>query len=262
MSDSNTAALSEHGTLERWITDCDCFDCRWAVERKIHSSELVSTTGHLLGRMLEFRVRGCELYVVPTMIESQGQYSLGTIRRHLDALVNFGALTKAAPIEGYSGRSGIYILHFEKLTRRPILKMYDEFERLNETEGLTKATAWRVLMLREHETSNPNLCTRCENFSTEFGDRLRSLLRRHKRHSYQMSYMSRNNDSKSILRAKDAERLGASRNCKDEVFPTPATDVGEELTAETAKTWRVAQCHSLAIAQSRRVFTNKWHAVT
>ena len=171
MSDSNTIALSEHGTIERWMADCDCFDCRWAVESKIHASELVSTAGHLLGRMLEFRVQGCELYIVPTMIEAQGQYSLGTIRRHLDALVAFGALTKAAPIEGYGGRSGIYVLRFEKLTRRPILKMHDEFERLNETEGLTKATAWRVMMLREHETSNHNLCTRCGNFSTEYGDR-------------------------------------------------------------------------------------------
>jgi hypothetical protein len=152
---TNTAAPSEHGTIERLVGDCDCFDCRWAVERKIHASDLVFTTGRLLGRMLEFRVRGCELYVVPTMIESQGQYSLGTIRRHLDALVNLGVLTKAAPIAGYSGRSGIYVLRFEKLTRRLILKMYDEFERLNEREGLTNATAWRVLMLREHGPQAP-----------------------------------------------------------------------------------------------------------
>lgn len=171
MSGSNTAALSEHGTIERWTAGCDCFDCRWAVQCKIHDSELVYTAGHLLGRMLEFRVRGCELYVVPTMIASQGQYSIGTIRRHLDALVNFGALTKAAPIEGYSGRAGIYVLHLEKLTRHPIRKMHDEFKRLNETEGLTQATAWRVMMLGEHESSAHNLCSRCGIFPTEYRDR-------------------------------------------------------------------------------------------
>ena len=77
-----------------------------------------------------------------------------------------------------------------------------------------------------------------------------------------MSCVSRNDGPKGILRAKDAERVGACGNCKDEVFPAPATDIGEELTLKQVKTWRVAECLSLAIAQSRRVFTNKWHAVT
>jgi hypothetical protein len=133
----------------------------------VGQSVLPRNSAWLLERMLEYRVQGCELYFVPAMIAN---YSPSTVRRHIDILVSNGVLSKVDLIPGQAGRSGIYLLHTAKLIPRPELKLYKEFRRLNETEGLTKATAWRVLMLGEHETSNHNLCTRCGNFSTEFGD--------------------------------------------------------------------------------------------
>jgi hypothetical protein len=163
-----TAALPPHGTPERWQADCDCFECQEAMRQKVGQSVLPRNSGWLLERMLEYRVQGCELYVVPAMIAN---YSPSTVRRHIDILVSDGVLSKVDLIPGQAGRSGIYLLHTEKLIPRPELKLYKEFRRLNESEGMSQAMAWRLMMLKEHETCEGDLCTRCGHFATEYGER-------------------------------------------------------------------------------------------
>lgn len=165
---SATATLPPHGTPERWQADCDCFECQEAMRRKVGQSILPRNSGWLLGRMLEYRVQGCELYIVPAMIAN---YSPSTVRRHIDRLVSNGVLSKIDVIPGEAGRSGIYLLHTAKLIPRPELKLYVEFRRLNESEGMSQATAWRLMMLKDHETCEGDLCKRCGRFATEYGER-------------------------------------------------------------------------------------------
>jgi hypothetical protein len=169
MSDPSTAALAPHGTPERWQADCDCADCRWAMQDMFGDSELTYNSKAVLECLLHFRVHGCELCVVPAMIEAKSHFCRATVRRHIDDLVSFGALSKIAPVEGRSGRSGIYLLHLEKLTVRPDLKLYKEFSRLSEDEGMSKASAWRMMMLKDHEMCGGNPCSRCGNFSVADG---------------------------------------------------------------------------------------------
>jgi RNA polymerase subunit RPABC4/transcription elongation factor Spt4 len=39
--------------------------------------------------------------------------------------------------------------------------------RLNEEEGMTKTTAWRMMMLKEHESSSGVPCVKCGSFLVE-----------------------------------------------------------------------------------------------
>ena len=146
---SATAALPPHGTPERWQADCECSECHSAMWTMVGQSVLPRNSAWLLERMLRCRVQGCELYIVPAMIAN---YSPSTVRRHIDILVSTGVLSKIDLIPGQAGRSGIYLLHTEKLIPRPELKMYKEFRPLNEGEGMSQAMAWRLMMLKEHET--------------------------------------------------------------------------------------------------------------
>lgn len=161
-----TAALPPHGTPERWQADCDCSACLSAMEGMIWASELDGSSSWTLRDMLKFRVRGCELYVVPAMVSEQ--VCLSTVRRRIDRLVEFGALSKIAGIEGQSGRSGIYLLHVEKLKMRSTLRLSREAERL-QNDGVTKITSWRVMMLKEHETSSGEPCVKCGIFCVPEG---------------------------------------------------------------------------------------------
>ncbi len=167
MSGSNTAALAPHGTPERWQADCDCDECRWAMQGMIGESEIAFNTTSILESMLHFRVRGCELYVVPTMIDAR--YSPQTVRHHIDRLIEVGALSKIAPIEGRVGRSGIYLLHVEKLKMRSELRLWRESEKLQQDHGFTKITSWRMMMLKEHESRSGDPCVKCGNFPVADG---------------------------------------------------------------------------------------------
>jgi len=167
MSETNTAAPA-HGTPERWQADCDCDECRWAMQGKIGESEIAFNSASILESMLHFRVRGCELYVVPTMIDAR--YSPQTVRHHIDRLVEVGALSKIAPIEGRVGCSGIYLLHVEKLKMRSELRLSRESEKLQQDHGFTKITSWRMMMLKEHEASSGDPCVKCGNFPVANGD--------------------------------------------------------------------------------------------
>jgi len=118
--------------------------------------------------MLDFRVSGCELYLVPAMV-AERCFCLATVRRYIDKLVEFGALSKIADIKGESGRSGIYLLHVEKLKMRSELRLYREHERLSTTEGITLITAWRLMLLKEHEASGGDLCVKCGIFPVNDG---------------------------------------------------------------------------------------------
>lgn len=120
------------------------------MRRAVGQSELESSPSWTLGYVLAFRVRGCELYVVPAMTSEHARFCRNTVRRHSDRLVEVGALSKIADIQGQSGRSGIYLLHVEKLKLRSELRLYREAERLQDT-GFTKITSWRMLMLKQHE---------------------------------------------------------------------------------------------------------------
>ncbi len=163
MSDSNTAALSEHGTPERWQADCDCAECLSAMREKVWESDLDAPSFRALRRMLDFRVRGCELYVVPTRLSEQEGVCASTARRSIDRLVEVALISKIADIEGQSGRSGIYLLHVEKLKVRSELRLSREAER-SQDGGVTKITSWRLLMLKEHETSSGEPCVKCGVF--------------------------------------------------------------------------------------------------
>lgn len=164
---SETAALAPHGTPERWQADCNCRDCLSAMQHKIGASE-VGRPAWTLEYMLNFRVRGCELHVVPAMVSEQEGVCLGTVRRRIDRLVEDGVLSKIAPVEGHAGRSGVYLLHVEKLKMRSGLRLYRESERLQEVHGYTKITSWRMMMLREHEASG-DPCVKCGSFPAEDG---------------------------------------------------------------------------------------------
>jgi hypothetical protein len=166
MSDTNTAALAPHGTPERWQADCNCTDCRWAMRSVISESEIACNSAWILEYMLDFRVRGCELYVVPA---DSVHFSRATIRRHIDDLVSFGALSKIAPIKGHAGRSGVYLLHVEKLKMRSELRLHRESEKLQQDNGFTKVTSWRVMMLKEHEACSGEPCVKCGNFPVDGG---------------------------------------------------------------------------------------------
>jgi hypothetical protein len=166
MSDTSTAALAPHGTPERWQADCDCEECRWAMQRKIGGSG-IGRPSWTLESMLNFRIRGCELRVVPAMIEAG--CSRSTVRHHIDRLVEVGALSKIADIKGQSGRSGIYLLHVEKLKMRSELRLWRESEKLQEDHGFTKITSWRMMMLNEHEVSSGDPCVKCGSFPVADG---------------------------------------------------------------------------------------------
>lgn len=166
MSDTNAAALA-HGTPERWQADCDCEECRWAMQDMIRKSDLAFNSASVLETMLHSRVRGCELYVVPAMVEANTNVCRATIRRHIDRLVEVGALSKVDDIPGQSGRSGIYLLHFEKLTMRSELRLDRESEKLQQDHGFTKITSWRMMMLKEHEASSGDPCVKCGIFPVE-----------------------------------------------------------------------------------------------
>ncbi len=168
MSQTNTAELA-HGTPERWQADCDCTECQWAMRKMVGQSVLDCPASSTLGDMLAFRVRGCELYVVPAMVSEQGRVCPSTVRRRLDRLVEVGALSKISDIKGQSGRSGIYLLHVEKLKMRSELRLYRESEKLQEDKGFTKVTSWRMLMLKEHEASSGDACVKCGNFPADDG---------------------------------------------------------------------------------------------
>jgi hypothetical protein len=169
MSETNTAALAPHGTPERWQADCDCEECRDAMQTMVGESDFPGNSPSVLRYMLDFRVSGCELYVVPAMISEEGCISQRTVRRYIDKLVEFGVLSKIADIDGRSGRSGIYLLHIENLRMRSELRLYREHERLAETEGFTKITAWRMMLLKEHEAVGGDLCLKCGNFPVSDG---------------------------------------------------------------------------------------------
>src|ERR1700685_2970075 len=124
MSETNTAALAPHGTPERWQVDCDCSECCYAMRNMVGESDLPRDSSWTLGYMLDFRVRGCELYVVPSMVSELGGSCHSTIRRHIDRLVEAGALSKIDDIKGQSGRSGVYLLHVEKLKMRSEFRLY------------------------------------------------------------------------------------------------------------------------------------------
>lgn len=94
-----TAALP-HGTPERWQADCDCSECNSAMWTMVSESRIDGPSAWTLADMLRFRVRGCELYVVPAMVSEQRGGCVATIRRRIDRLVEFGALSKIADIEG------------------------------------------------------------------------------------------------------------------------------------------------------------------
>jgi hypothetical protein len=135
------------------------------MQDKIGESEIAFNSASILESMLHFRVRGCELYVVPAMIDAR--YSRHTVRRHIDRLVGVGALSKIADIEGQSGRSGrsgVYLLHVEKLKMRSGLRLHRESEKLQQDHGFTKITSWRMMMLKEHETRSGDACVKCGNF--------------------------------------------------------------------------------------------------
>ena len=161
---SSTAALPPHGTPERWQADCDCSECHSAMWRKVWESDLDAPSNRMLGEMLDFRVRGCDLYVVPAMLSQR--VCVSTVRRNIDRLVEAAVISKIADIEGQSvqsRRSGIYLLHVEKLKVRSGLRLSREAERL-ENDGVTKITSWRLMMLREHETTNGEPCVKCGIF--------------------------------------------------------------------------------------------------
>lgn len=161
-----TSILPPHGTPERWQADCDCDECRWAMQNKIGESE-IGRLSWTLESMLKFRIRGCELQVVPALLGAG--CSRSTVRHHIDRLVEVGALSKIADVKGQSGRSGIYLLHFEKLKMRSELKLFRESEKLQEDHGFTKITSWRMMMLTEHEASSGDPCVKCGNFPAEGG---------------------------------------------------------------------------------------------
>jgi hypothetical protein len=129
----------------------------------VQESELDYPSLSTLRYTLDFRVRGCELYVVPAMISEQARVCMRTARRRIDRLVEVGALSKVADIKGQSGRSGIYLLHVEKLKMRSELRLHREAERLQD-DGVTKITSWRLSMLKEHETSSGESCAKCGIF--------------------------------------------------------------------------------------------------
>jgi hypothetical protein len=169
MSETNTAALAPHGTPERWQADCDCEECCDAIQTMVGQSALPGNSSLVLRYMLDFRVGGCELYVVPAMISDEGWISQPTVRRHIDKLVEFGALSKIADIKRQPGRSGVYLLHIEKLKMRSELRLFREHGRLAETEGFTNITAWRMMLLKEHEAAGGDLCIKCGNFPVSDG---------------------------------------------------------------------------------------------
>lgn len=164
-----TTVLSPHGTPERWQADCDCSECCDAMRNMVGRSELDSPCSWTLGYMLDFRVRGCELYVVPAMVSEQARSCQRTVRRRIDRLVEVGALSKIADIKGQSGRSGIYLLHVETLNMRSELRLYRESEKLQEDNGFTKITSWRMMMLKEHEARSGGPCVKCGNFPVDDG---------------------------------------------------------------------------------------------
>ena len=168
MSDTNTAALAPHGTPERWQADCDCEECLSAMRNVVWASEVGGPYSWTLRNMLKFRVRGCELYVVPATVEANTNVCRATIRRHIDRLVEVGALSKVDDIKGQSGRSGIYLLHVEKLKMRSELRLWGESEKLQQ-DGFTKITSWRMMMLKEHETRSGDPCVKCGNFAVGDG---------------------------------------------------------------------------------------------
>lgn len=169
MSETNTAALAPHGTHERWQADCDCEECCDAMQTMVGQSDLPGNSSWVLRYMLDFRVRGCELYVVPGIVSEQAGISQPTVRRYIDKMVEFGALSKIADIDGRSGRCGIYLLHVEKLKMRSELRLYREHERFYETEGFTKITAWRIMLLKEHEAVGSDFCVKCGKFPVDDG---------------------------------------------------------------------------------------------
>jgi len=169
MSETNTAAQAPHGTPERWQADCDCSECCDAMRNMVWESDLDSPSFRVLRDMLYFRVRGCELYVVPAMVSEQAGVCCNTVRRRIDRLVEVGALSKVDDIKGQSGRSGIYLLHVEKLKMRSELRLYRESEKLQQDNGFTKATSWRMMMLKEHEASSGDPCVKCGNFPVDDG---------------------------------------------------------------------------------------------
>lgn len=163
VSETNTATLAEHGTPERWQADCDCTECLSAMRTKVWESNLDAPSFRTLREMLDFRVRGCELYVVPAMLSEQEGVCVSTVRRRIDRLVEIAVVSKVADIEGQSGRSGIYLLRVEKLKVRSELRLSREAERL-QNDGVTKITSWRLTMLKEHETSSGEPCVKCGIF--------------------------------------------------------------------------------------------------
>jgi hypothetical protein len=163
MSEMNAAALPPHGTSERWQAGCDCTECLSAMREKVWESDLDAPCFRTLRRMLDFRVRGCELYIVPAILSEHEGVCVSTARRGIDRLVEVAVVSKIADIEGQSGRSGIYLLHVEKLKIRSGLRLSRAAEGL-QTDGVTKITSWRLMMLKEHETSSGEPCVKCGIF--------------------------------------------------------------------------------------------------
>jgi hypothetical protein len=151
ISETTTSALRPHGTPERWQAGCDCWECCEAMRTVIHESDIESNSSWTLGYMLDFRVHGCELYVVPGTLSERAGICQATVRRRIDKLIEFGALSKIAGIEGKSGRAGIYLLHAEKLKMSSHIRLYREHERLVQEGKFTQVTAWRLMLLKEHE---------------------------------------------------------------------------------------------------------------
>ena len=75
----------------------------------IEESEIGGPSSSTLEYMLYFRVRRCELHVVPAMLSERERVCLSAVRRRIDRLVEVGALSKIADIEGQAGCPGIYL---------------------------------------------------------------------------------------------------------------------------------------------------------
>jgi hypothetical protein len=169
MSETNTAALAPHGTPERWQADCGCSGCCDAMRKMVGESALDRYSCWTLGYMLDFRVHGCELQVAPAMLSEQEGVCESTVRRRIVRLLEVGALSKITDAENPSRRSGTYLLHIEKLKMRSELRLFTESEKLQQENGFTKITSWRMMMLKEHEASSIDPCVRCGNFPVDDG---------------------------------------------------------------------------------------------
>lgn len=115
------AMKPRHGTIDGWVSGCNCHECRDAMDARIHDSGLPRNLSWTLTSMLELRTVGLVLPAKAEVVAWLGRICKRTASQHLRKLVRLGVLAKgteqADPHPEFGPRMRNYHLDLNALDR-------------------------------------------------------------------------------------------------------------------------------------------------